>query len=28
MKDVVYVNGFLSVESYLDTGGSLEDLYI
>lgn len=28
MKDVVYVNGFLSVESYLDTGWSLEDLYI
>jgi hypothetical protein len=28
MKDVVYVNGFLSVESYLDAWGSLEDLYI
>jgi hypothetical protein len=28
MKDVVYVNWFLSVEAYLDNGGSLADLYI
>jgi alpha-L-glutamate ligase-like protein len=28
MKDVVYVNGFLSVEAYLTAWGSLEDLYI
>ncbi len=27
MKDVVYVNGFLSVESYLENGGTLESLY-
>lgn len=28
MKDVVYVNGYLSVESYLWNGWSLESLYI
>jgi len=28
MKDVVYVNGFFSVENYLDSGGTLESLYI
>ncbi len=28
MKDVVYVNGFLSVDSYLTGWGSLESLYI
>jgi len=28
MKDVVYVNGFLSVESYLESGWTLEALYV
>lgn len=28
MKDVVYVNGFYSVENYMETGWSLKDLYI
>ena len=28
MKDVVYVNGFYSVEQYLDSGGTLESLYL
>lgn len=28
MKDVVYVNGFLSVEAYIDNGWRLADLYI
>jgi hypothetical protein len=28
MKDVVYLNGLTSVESYLDAGGKLENLYI
>lgn len=28
MKDTVYVNGFFSVEDYLDRGGSIHDLYI
>lgn len=28
MKDVVYVNGYFSVESYLWKGGSLESLYL
>jgi len=28
MKDVVYLNGFIDVKNYVDSGGLLEDLYI
>lgn len=28
MKDVVYANGYFSVDSYINRGGSLRDLYI
>lgn len=28
MKDVVYLNGFMDVKNYIESGGLLEDLYI
>jgi len=28
MKDVVYLNGFIAVEDFIERGGSLKDIYI